>query len=379
MRVVLFYHSLLSDWSNNSAAFLRGIAMELLLRGHEVVVYEPRNAWSLQRLLAERGHEPIARFHAHYPGLASRRYDVAALDLERALAEADLVLVHESADPALVLAVGEHRSRIGRYRLLYHVTCERAMAGAGQAVTAGLEHFDGVLASSSLIRERCLAERWTHRAWTWPEAADTRLFKPCPERKPDGDLVWIGDWADERAADIQAFILDPARKLGLQLRVYGAGYTPAAMQQLEAAGAEYAGWVPNYDLPEVFARHRFTVHLSMGSHGRVSGAPPSRPFEALACGIPLVSAGWADDDGLLQPGLDYGLARNGAEMTAWLSALANNPEQAQRIAEHGRRTIERRHTCALRVDELLNLARRLPAQRMSRPTVEVPAEASVAA
>ena len=44
MRFVLFYHSLLSDWNHGNAHFLRGIAGELQHRGHEVVVYEPRDA-----------------------------------------------------------------------------------------------------------------------------------------------------------------------------------------------------------------------------------------------------------------------------------------------------------------------------------------------
>jgi spore maturation protein CgeB len=38
MRIVLFYHSLLSDWNHGNAHFLRGIATELMTRGHEVHV-----------------------------------------------------------------------------------------------------------------------------------------------------------------------------------------------------------------------------------------------------------------------------------------------------------------------------------------------------
>ena len=40
MRIVFFYPSLLSDLNNPSATGLRGLGMELLLRGHEVIVYE---------------------------------------------------------------------------------------------------------------------------------------------------------------------------------------------------------------------------------------------------------------------------------------------------------------------------------------------------
>ncbi len=41
MKIALFYHSLVSDWNHGNAHFLRGVASELIARGHEVVVYEP--------------------------------------------------------------------------------------------------------------------------------------------------------------------------------------------------------------------------------------------------------------------------------------------------------------------------------------------------
>jgi len=36
MRVVMFYHSLVSDWNHGNAHFLRGVVTELLRREHEV-------------------------------------------------------------------------------------------------------------------------------------------------------------------------------------------------------------------------------------------------------------------------------------------------------------------------------------------------------
>jgi len=46
MRVVMFCHSLVSDWNHGNAHFLRGVCAELIARGHSVGVYEPRDAWS---------------------------------------------------------------------------------------------------------------------------------------------------------------------------------------------------------------------------------------------------------------------------------------------------------------------------------------------
>ena len=52
MRFVIFTHSLVSDWNHGNAHFLRGVATELVARGHEVRIFEPRDGWSLQNLIA---------------------------------------------------------------------------------------------------------------------------------------------------------------------------------------------------------------------------------------------------------------------------------------------------------------------------------------
>ena len=80
---------------------------------------------------------------------------------------------------------------------------------------------------------------------------------------------------------------------------------------------------------------------------------PERPFEALACGIPLVSAPWDDSEKLFRPGADFLVARNGSEMQRHLRAVLHDRGMALCLAAHGRRTILERHTCAHRVDELL--------------------------
>ncbi|HYO84772.1 MAG TPA: glycosyltransferase, partial [Bryobacteraceae bacterium] len=109
MRVVMFCHTLLSDWNHGNAHFLRGVVTELLSRGIYVDVYEPQNAWSLQNLVAEHGEAPLGRVQQVYPGLSTIRYEPRRLDLPKALRDADLVLVHEWNEPELVSRIGQHR------------------------------------------------------------------------------------------------------------------------------------------------------------------------------------------------------------------------------------------------------------------------------
>ena len=372
MKIVLFYHSLLSDWNHGNAHFLRGVASELKARGADVRVYEPRDAWSLQNLLEAHGEEPLERFREAYPTLTSTRYDPSDLELDEVLKDADLVIVHEWNDPALVARLGAHRARGAQYRLLFHDTHHRAATDREAMVAYNLTHYDGVLAYGEVIRRLYLREGWARQAWIWHEAADTRVFRPLPRPK-EGDLVWIGNWGDEeRTEELHEFLLEPVKTLGLSALVYGVRYPESAVSALAAARIAYGGWLPNFEVPGVFARFRVTVHVPRRPYASaLPGIPTIRPFEALACGIPLVSSPWEDAEGLFTPGEDFLVARDGAEMRHHLKAVLEDEDLARSLAEHGRRTILARHTCAHRVDELLSICRELGLQTDLEPHTPV--------
>jgi spore maturation protein CgeB len=83
--------------------------------------------------------------------------------------------------------------------------------------------------------------------------------------------------------------------------------------------------------------------------------PTIRIFEALSCGIPLVSAPWADSEHLFESGTDFLFASTGTEMKEHLRTIMNEPETAATLAEHGRRTVLKRHTCSHRAKELYDI------------------------
>jgi spore maturation protein CgeB len=126
-------------------------------------------------------------------------------------------------------------------------------------------------------------------------------------------------------------------------------------------------------VPQVFARFRVTVHIPRQPYVKVlPGIPTIRPFEALACGIPLICSPWQDVEELFTPGTDFLIARHGREMRRHIRALLHDTAMAQEMAAHGRQTILRRHTCAHRVDELLGIwadLSRKPAAAFSHQTV----------
>jgi spore maturation protein CgeB len=360
MKIIMFYHSMVSDWNHGNAHFLRGIVSERGLRGHQVEVYEARHNWSLSNLKQEHGDAPIRDFAKAYPELTPRFYDNGTLDTEAIVADADLVIVHEWNDPDLVAKIGKLRKK-HPFRLLFHDTHHRLVTAPEQMLAYDLSHYDGVLAFGAVLRDLYLSRGLAKRAWTWHEAADTRLFRPRPGLEPEADLVWIGNWGDEeRSEELHEFLIRPVRELGLRASVYGVRYPEKAKRALHRAGIVYRGWLPNFMVPEVFARHRVTVHVPRRPYVRaLPGIPTIRPFEALACGIPLVCAPWEDAETLFSPGPDYLTAADGNEMKACLARLLADTDAARTIAARGLGSLRGKHTCAHRVDELLKICGQL--------------------
>ena len=362
MKFVLFYHSLVSDWNHGNAHFLRGVVAELQARGHQVEVYEPEDAWSVAQLVADHGEDAIAQWQARYPQLRSRRYPRDRFDVDEALDGADVALVHEWNEASLVADIGNRAPT--SCRVFFHDTHHRSVSAPDDMARYDLRGYDGVLAFGEAVRQRYLDNAWCERAFTWHEAADTRVFHPLKKPdEPDGDLVWIGNWGDdEREAELREYLVEPVRELGLRARLHGVRYPAHALAMLREADIEYRGWLPNWRAPEVFARYTATVHVPRRPYARLlPGIPTIRVFEALACGIPLVSAPWDDVEHLFAPGRDFLVARDGAQMREHLRMLVADPSAASELAAHGLATVLARHTCAHRVDELLSIVSSLAA------------------
>jgi spore maturation protein CgeB len=356
VKIVVFVHSLVSDWNHGNAHFLRGVVRELQRRGHTVDVYEPEDGWSRTRLLAE---EPTAlsSFAVAFPTLSPHTYG-ASLDVEAAVEGADAVLVHEWNEPWLVERVG----RSGALAL-FHDTHHRAVTRPEEMARYDLDGYAGVLAFGAAVADVYLRRSWHDRVWTWHEAADVELFRPL-RRPAHADLVWIGNWGDgERTAELEEFLLRPAAALRLAGTVHGVRYPAHGIDAVRRSGLRFAGRVANHDVPRVFAAHRVTVHVPRRPYAAaLPGIPTIRVFEALASGIPLVSAPWDDCEGLFRDG-DFLRARHGRELERLLREVLRDRELARELARRGRETILARHTCAHRVDELLAVLDELRAGR----------------
>lgn len=368
MKFVYFTHSLASCWNHGNAHFLRGVLRALHAHGHATAAWEPAKGWSRENLLRDHGVAGMAAFHAAYPDLHARTYTMPA-EVEAALDGADVVIAHEWNEPWLIATLGRVRRRAGsRFLLLFHDTHHRAVSDPDTLRTFDLEDYDGILAFGEALAAVYRRWGWGGRAFVWHEAADITLFRPPMQADaPRHGLVWIGNWGDdERSAELETFLLRPARALGMGLDIHGVRYPPYALATLASYGARYRGWVPNVHVPKIFARHAATVHVPRRFYvDALPGIPTIRVFEALACGIPLVSAPWRDDEGLFRAGEHYLAAPDEAGMIRHLRDLRDDPILRVTLADAGRRAIEAGHSCAHRAAELLDIVAAIGGDRRS--------------
>jgi spore maturation protein CgeB len=370
MNFALFYHSVRSDWNHGNAHFLRGVVRALQSRRHQVVVYEPEDGWSATQLRREQGPEALARFGARFPDIRWRTYQSGRLDLDALLDGVDVVVVHEWNDPALIAALGRYRARRGGLRLLFHDTHHRMVSEPDAMERLELDGYDGVLAFGAVLADAYRRAGWGGSVFTWHEAADVSTFFPREEETVD-DVVWIGNWGDgERERELTDYLIEPVRRLGIRLGVHGVRYPESALAALAEVGAEYRGWIPGPEVAVAFARARVTVHVPRRWYReQLVGIPTIRVFEALACGIPLVSAPWEDVEGLFAPGVEFLMARGPEQMAEHLRRLVNDEDQRREISHNGLRRVLTRHTCLHRVLELERILQRLRPVQASQAAV----------
>ena len=179
----------------------------------------------------------------------------------------------------------------------------------------------------------------------------------------ENELVWVGNWGDgERSSELREFLIGPAGRLrsslgevGFRTTIYGVRYPGDGLSALREAGIRYGGYLPNLSAPDVYARSRMTMHVPRQQYaGAMKGIPTIRVFEALASGIPLLSAPWEDTEELFREG-DFAWARDGAEAEAAMLRLLRDDNHAQAQAERGLDTVLQRHTCAHRATLLTRI------------------------
>ena len=371
MRFLFYTHSLVSDWNHGNAHFLRGVMRELEAPGMRCEALEPEDGWSRTNLVADQGDDADASVPQDLPESEWQVYG-ESFDHGRAVAQADVVIVHEWTDPALVARIGRHapqRRRFSRCCSTTRITARSATA-ADIARLLDLDDYDGVLAFGEALRQRYLAAGWGDGS-----SPGTRRRTPAvpPAATRSNARATSSGSATGATASAPGTARVPDRagraRSGLRLDVHGVRYPDGALDAIEAAGSTTGGWIANADVPQRVrppSRHRprAAAPLCRGparhsDDPRVRGAGLRHSARLRAVGRRR---------GPVQPGKDLPRRpgrRDGDDSAAprpcWRSGA---PRRI--LSSAGLATIRARHTCAHRVHELLDRRRACAASKPGR-------------
>jgi spore maturation protein CgeB len=346
MKLVVFGLTITSSWGNGHATLWRGLVRALGARGHRVVFFE-RDVpyYSIHRdLTAIPGHE--IQLYDSWRGVE----DAAA----RHVRDADVAMVTSycpDAADASGLVLGSATPVRAFYDLDTPVTLSRLDAGAAVEYLPpqGLGGFDLVLSYTgggalAALRDR-LGARFVRPLYG---SVDPEVHRPTAARAAfDADLSYLGTYAEDRQAPLEALFLEPARRReDLRFVIGGSMYPPSFTWR---PNIYYVSHVPPQDHPAFFSSSRLTLNVTRAAMAAMGHCPSGRLFEAAACGVPILTDTWEGLDAFFEPGREIFVADDTERA---LAALACDDQARRRVAAAARERTLDCHTAERRVLDL---------------------------
>jgi spore maturation protein CgeB len=346
MKLVVFGLTVSSSWGNGHATLWRGLIRALARRGWRVVFFErdvPYYAGARDLHALEQGELVL------YPAWAQVR-DLAA----RHLADADAAMVTSFCPDGIEatdLVLQAPRPLHVFYDLDTPVTLERLDQGQPLSYVGprGLADFDIVLSYTGGGALDALRDRLGARiAVPLYGHVDPDVHRPAaPRPEFAGDLSYIGTYAPDRQAALEALLVDPARQRpDLRFVIAGAQYPDSFPW---SGNIFFLRHLAPPDHPGFYASSRLTLNITRGSMARMGWCPSGRLFEAAACGVPVLSDAWPGFEEFFTPGREILLARGTDDA---LAALDLPEAELRRIGAAARERVLDEHTSAHRAAEL---------------------------
>lgn len=338
MRIVVFGLTISSSWGNGHATLWRGLCRALARRGHAVTFFE-----------RDVPYYAGARDLAEVPGGELVLYeDWAAIRrrAERAVAEADVAMVTSFCPDGLdatELVLAAPRALRAFYDLDTPVTLARLDRGESLTYVGprGLRDFDLVLSyTGGAALERLRAQLGARNVVPLYGHVDPEVHRPVAPR-PDfaADLSYLGTYAADRQAALEALFIEPARRRpGRRFLIGGAQY-PTDFPW--ADNIFFARHLPPADHPAFFSSCRLTLNVTRRAMAEMGWCPSGRLFEAAACGAAILTDEWDGLDAFFEPGREILVARSAAGAVA---ALDLSDAELRAIAAAGRERALAEHT-----------------------------------
>ena len=354
MKIVIFGLTVSSSWGNGHATLWRGLIRALARSGHEVTFFErdvpyyaanrDLNAIPNGELVLYAGWEDVsARANAE---ITEADVGIVTSYCPDGRAATDLVLDAPSAARVF-------------YDLDTPVTLSRL--ARGEAIDylgpQGLEGFDLVLSyTGGRALEQLRTRLGARQVAPLYGHVDPSVHRPvAPAERFRADLSYIGTYAADRQAALEALFIDPARQRPAQRFLIAGSQYPAAFPWTQ--NIFFVHHLPPDDHAAFFSSGRLTLNVTRQSMAEMGWCPSGRLFEAAACGAAILSDSWEGLDTFFIPGEEILTA---ADQGGALAALDLSDAEIARIARAGRERVLAEHTSDHRAGEferLLDAAR----------------------
>ncbi len=362
MRIAIFGSSVVSAYWNGAATYYRGMCAALHARGHQIRFVE-------QDIYDRQQHRDFPHDPPYCEVRVVAGWEALERELRAALGWADLIAKCSNTGafdremeewltgPAAPLAAEERHRRPPV--VFWDVDAPATLAECAQpssALRRLIPHFAAIFTYGGGERVvqgyRALGAR---RVLPIYNAVDPQEYSPvAPSPDFACDLLFVGSRMPDREARFQHFFLEAARRApSCRFLLGGPGWGDLVLPP----NVRYLGYCPIPLHPVLNSSARLVLNLNRESMASTGYSPPTRIFEAAACGACLVTDAWDGIEEFFAPGQEILVAGGPEDVVRYLATITC--EEAQAIGERARRRALRDHTYASRAATFERMAEEL--------------------
>ncbi|UJR83451.1 CgeB family protein [Sandaracinus amylolyticus] len=348
MKIVVFGLSISSAWGNGHATLWRGLVRALDAMGHEVVFFEKDVPYYAQ-------HRDVDKLTGRSRLVLYAELAHVETQIRNHFRDCDVAMVTSYCPEGALLCervLASSASVRAFYDLDTPVTLERLHAGerVPYLPSQGLGGFDLVLSyTGGRALDALRRELGARRVAPLYGSVDPDVHAPAPPRREwKGDFSYLGTYAADRQAALDALFLAPARARPDLKFVIGGSMYPEGFPW--SSNIWYVAHVPPPHHPAFYASSPLTLSVTRGPMKEMGWCPSGRLFEAAACGVPVLSDEFAGLEEFYTPGSEILVAEDGDDA---IGAIERPREELARIARRARERTLAEHTATNRARELI--------------------------
>ena len=347
MKIVIFGLTISSSWGNGHATLWRGLCRALIRQGHHVVFFERDTPYyAANRDLHDLPGGDLV-LYGDWGAIRPRAV--------QALRDADVAMTTSYCPDALAagdLIFAAARPLSVFYDLDTPVTLSRLEAGEDVPYLGprGLRDFELVLSyTGGAALDRLRRRLGARQVLPLYGHVDPAVHRPVAASAAyRADLSYLGTYAADRQAALEALLIVPAMQRPLQRFVIGGAQYPQDFPW--QPNIFFLRHMPPDQHPEFFSASRLTLNITRRALAELGWCPSGRLFEAAACGTPVVSDCWQGLDSFFEPAREILLAQGTEDVVA---ALDLPSDSVRRIGQAARERVLAQHTSEHRAREMV--------------------------